>query len=264
MNFTSVSIKFFKVKRYFIMFRILMQFILIIVVVFSCSDRTTNPEDLTLIMVNSYVINVPQPSDLTFGKDYQTLWTVSDLPEGNVYEMDLQGNILRILDFKGDDLEGITYDHINNILWAVDEQRNEIIRLNPEQEGIERHSLPVFASDDHGLEGIAFENQDKIWLANEKLPKMIFLLDSNFNIQKEYEPELAEDYSGLCVNPDNCSLWIISDESQLLIKWSPCDNSVEKYTIPITKAEGIAINHQNGQIFIVSDAEQKLFELRIE
>jgi len=230
----------------------------------SCSDKTTNYENPQLILVNSYNINVPQPSDLTFGKDYQTLWTVSDLPEGNIYEMDLQGNILRILDFEGDDLEGITYDHTNDILWVVDEQNNEIIILNPDDGEVEKHTLPIFSSDDHGLEGIAFENRNNIWLANEKLPKIIFLLDSNFTVQKQYEPELAEDYSGLCIDPDNCFLWIVSDESQLLIKWSPCDGSVENYSIPITKAEGIAINYQNGQIFIASDDEQKLFEFKIE
>jgi uncharacterized protein YjiK len=212
----------------------------------------------------SYDLEILEPSDLTFGKNYETLWTVSDLPDGNIYEIDLQGNILRVLDFNGDDLEGITYDHANNILWAVDEQKNEIIILNPDHGEIERHSLPVIASEDHGFEGIAFETQDKIWVANEKLPKMIFLLDSNFAIQKEYEPDLAEDYSGLCVNPDNGILWIVSDESQLLVKWSPYDGTSEKYSLPIQKAEGIAINHQNGQIFIVSDGEQKLYHLEIK
>ncbi len=246
------------------MSRIITNIFLFTYIILSCSENTTSPPNLELVTINSYNLQIQEPSGLTFGKGYQTLWTVSDLPDGNIYEIDLQGNILRTLDFKGDDLEGITYDHLNNILWAIDEQKNEIIKLSPDHGELQRTSIPALASDNHGLEGISFENLNKLWIANEKLPKKIFLLNSDFSIEEEYEPDLAEDYSGLCVDPEKSTLWIVSDESQLLIKWSPYDGKVEKYSLPIQKAEGIAVNHQNGQIFIVSDGEQKLYHLEIK
>jgi uncharacterized protein YjiK len=230
----------------------------------SCSDKTINPDDPQLVMVNSYTIDVSQPSGLTFGKDFKTLWTVSDTPNGGIYELNLEGDIIRTLEFESDDLEGITYDHTNDILWTVDEQNNEIIKISTDNQELQRAAIPMLASQDHGVEGITLESDNKFWIANEKLPKKLFLMNSNFVIEEEYEPDLAEDYSGLCLDTDNCILWIVSDESQLIIKWSPCKGTTEKYSIPITKAEGIAINHQDGQIFIVSDAEQKLFEFRIE
>ena len=246
------------------MLRILAKFFFVLLLILSCSDKTTDLADPGLILVNSHEIDVAQPSGLTFGKDFKTLWTVSDLPDGSIYELDLKGNILRTLDFKGDDLEGITYDQTNDILWAIDEQNNEIIKISTDNQELQRAAIPTLASQDHGVEGITLESDNKFWIANEKLPRRLFLMNSNFAIEEEYEPDLAEDYSGLCVDPDKCILWIVSDESQLLIKWSSCAGIIAKYTIPIIKAEGIAINHQNGQIFIVSDAEQKLFEFRIE
>ena len=251
------------ISRFF-MFRIILSTLIITYMILSCSEKSTNPPNMELVTINSYNLQIREPSGLSFGKDYQTLWVVSDLPYGNIYEISLEGNILRTLDFRGDDLEGITYDQTENVLWAIDEQRNEIIKLCPDQGELERVTIPVYASAEHGLEGISFESQNKYWIANEKLPKKLFLLNSDFSVEQEYEPDLAKDYSGLCVNPANGILWIVSDESQLLIKWSTRDGIYEKYDLPMKKAEGIAINHQNGQIFIVSDGEQKLYQLEIK
>lgn len=246
------------------MFRIILSTLLITYIVLSCSEKTINPPELELVTINSYDLQIQEPSGLAFGKDYQTLWVVSDISDGNIYEIDFEGNILRCLDFRGDDLEGITYDQTEDVLWAIDEQRNEIIKLSPDQGELDRSAIPVLASADHGLEGISLENQNKYWIANEKLPKKLFLLNSDFSIEQEFEPDLAEDYSGLCVNPTNGTLWIVSDESQLLIKWSPHNGIAEKFDLPMKKAEGIAINHQSKQIFIVSDLEQKLYQLEIK
>lgn len=246
------------------MFRVLIKTLLFIYFIVSCSENTTDAPYTELNTVMLYELQVPEPSGLTFGKDYQTLWVVSDLHDGNIYELDLEGNILRTLDFQGDDLEGVAYDHLDDVLWVIDEQRNEIIKLSPGRGILERNAIPRFASENHGLEGISFKSQNKFWIANEKLPRKLFLLNSDFSIEEEFEPDLAEDYSGLCFNPDNGTLWIVSDESELLIRWSPEDQTFEKYVLPIKKAEGIAINHQNGQIYIVSDGEQKLYHLEIK
>ena len=246
------------------MLRIIINIFLFTYLILSCSENTTNPSNLELVTINSFDLQIQEPSGLTFGKDYQTLWVVSDLHDGNIYELDLEGNILRTLDFQGDDMEGVTYDHLDDVLWIIDEQRNEIIKLSPDRGMLERNAIPRFASENHGLEGISFRSQNKFWIANEKLPRKLFLLNSDFSIEEEFEPDLAEDYSGLCFNPDNGTLWIVSDESELLIRWSPEDQTFEKYILPIKKAEGIAVNHQNGQIYIVSDGEQKLYHLEIK
>ncbi|MEJ2055845.1 MAG: SdiA-regulated domain-containing protein [Calditrichaceae bacterium] len=230
----------------------------------ACSDQNSSEIEKSLILEAVFDIEVSQPSGLTFGKNYQSLWTVSDLPDGNIYKIDFEGNIISKLKFKGEDLEGITYDQENDVLWVVDEQTGEIIKISPDSPEIKRISNPAFAPSNHGLEGISLENQNRLWVANEKLPRKLCVVNAGFSIEEQYEPDLAEDYSGLCVNPADGTLWIVSDESQLLIKWSPYQNNVEKYTIPIQKAEGIAINHQSGQIFIVSDDEEKLYRFRIE
>ncbi|MCK5079383.1 MAG: SdiA-regulated domain-containing protein, partial [Bacteroidales bacterium] len=62
-----------------------------------------------LELIESYSIDVPEPSGLSFGPDNNTLLTVSD-HTNQVYEMDMQGNIIRILDYTGKDLEGVTYN----------------------------------------------------------------------------------------------------------------------------------------------------------
>ncbi len=78
-----------------------------------------------LELVNEYDIDVPEPSGLSFGPSRLTLLTVSD-HTNMVYEMDMQGNILRTLNHEGKDLEGVSYNPDENIVAVVEEADREL------------------------------------------------------------------------------------------------------------------------------------------
>ncbi len=189
----------------------------------------------------TYQLDIPEPSGVCFGKNYETLWIVSDAPHNKVYQTDLQGRILRILDFKGDDLEGITYDHTDDVLWLAEEQLQEIIKISTGSLELERFRVPVEKFGPNGLEGVTLARPFGFWVTNEKNPVVLARLDSLGNRVYIYNVALAEDYSDVCSDPTRNILWIVSDESRLLIAWSPESGVAERYRLPFEKAEGVAL-----------------------
>ena len=95
--------------------------ILSVTLLIQCSknDASVNPDSLYLSLIDAREIPINEPSGLSLGKFNQSLWVVSDAPENEIYEMSLEGEIIQKLDFKGEDLEGIVYDSLKNILLVV-------------------------------------------------------------------------------------------------------------------------------------------------
>ncbi len=78
-----------------------------------------------LELIEVFSVNVPEPSGLSFGPNNLTLLTVSD-HTNMVYEMDLQGNVIRTLNHVGLDLEGVTYNPDEGIVAVAEEADREI------------------------------------------------------------------------------------------------------------------------------------------
>ncbi|MEA1972169.1 MAG: SdiA-regulated domain-containing protein, partial [Candidatus Cloacimonadota bacterium] len=85
-----------------------------------------NPPIYSLIYESNIEIDVPEPSGLTYDSNTNTLWTVSD-HSGKIYQLDLNGNVLQILPFVGEDLEGIAYDYTNNSFWVIEEGGRNLV-----------------------------------------------------------------------------------------------------------------------------------------
>ena len=111
-----------------------MKRISIIVVIFffafSCKKNDTPVPVIEIPMgtfefIASYDLDIPEPSGLSFGPGSETLLTVSD-NTNQIYEIDLEGKIIRMLDYEGKDLEGVTYNPDKNLIAVVEETDREV------------------------------------------------------------------------------------------------------------------------------------------
>ncbi len=187
----SLLFRFLKLTRVFILSKFLLH----------CGtnkNAVLKPIDSSLQLINDYSLEVPEPSGLSLGENNQTLWTVSDPPVNQIYELDLEGNILRTLDFKGDDLEGIDYDSVENVLWIAEEQKRELVKLTLDGTELERHPIAISGPENSGLEGICLAAENQLWIVNKKNPRHLLSLNADFSIQQRFDFNMVKDLSGLC------------------------------------------------------------------
>ncbi|MBN2424218.1 MAG: SdiA-regulated domain-containing protein [Calditrichaceae bacterium] len=215
-----------------------------------------------LLLMNSYDLDIPEPSGLSLGSSGQCLWIVSDPPDNRVYKTNLIGDIITVLDFQGKDLEGVWFDKISGRLWLVEENDRELVELDTLGQFINRYEISGSWSDENGFEGICRDSYNNFWIANEKEPVLIIRLDMNFGVKAQYTPPMAEDVSGLFCPEGQDTLWVLSDESRLLLKWHPDYGVLNYFELDVPKPEGVAIDYRNEIIYMVSDSKNKLYKLR--
>ena len=75
-----------------------------------------------------------------------------------------------------------------------------------------------------------------------------------------YDLDFADDYSGIFYENSSNLLWILSDQDKTVNKCTLKGKLIESYKIDIKQAEGIVVT--NNYIYIVSDAEEKLYSYK--
>jgi len=224
----------------------------------SCSkNSTTTSNQFELELVNSVNINVPEPSGLAINSSENILYVVSD-HTAKVYALSLEGDLIQTFNYVGNDLEGVSTFTENKLLLA-EERSKEIVEFNMITGNISKHSINYTNNDENsGIEGVTFkENDGTTFILNEKDPGKLFRLRADFTIIVEYELTFANDYSGLFYDLTLNVLWIVSDQNKSLNKCTLNGELIKKYSIPVSKAEGVAVTNEN--IYIVSDSENKLY-----
>ena len=138
-------------------------------IMFSCKKTETpvpvieNPVGI-LNLIESFSLDVTEPSGLSFGPDNNTLLTVSD-NTNTVFELNMQGDIIRELDYTGKDLEGVTYNPDENLIVVAEEADREITMLNyssGDEVGNYKININVGASNS-GLEGVSYNMNNKLY-----------------------------------------------------------------------------------------------------
>lgn len=229
----------------------------------SCSNPGDSSRPQLIEPVNEIQLDISEPSGLSFGYANQSYWVVSDGPGGKIYHVNLSGNVVRQLNYVANDMEGISYNQSENTLWIVEEQLREVVKLDLNGNILNTRAISVSYLDDHGLEGIAVINNSNVWISHEKSPRILLQLNEQFQVESQINVTKVEDFSGLSYNSMDSALWIISDESEILIKWSLDNKEINKYSLPIPKAEGVAINPDDNTIHIVSDQTSKIYVFNI-
>lgn len=211
-----------------------------------------------LELLESYSIDVPEPSGLSFGPGVKTLLTVSD-HTNQVYEMDLQGNIIRIMDYTGKDLEGVTYNPDENLVVVAEEADREITFINYDSGNkLETYKIDIsIGSDNSGLEGVSFNQNNKLYyIVNEMNPDLIVLWDPLSGIISKGNLGFADDYSGIFVDADHSILWYVSDQSKTLYKCDYNSNVLLTFNLDVRKYEGVAVD--NDIVYLINDATAEL------
>lgn len=215
----------------------------------------------SLQLMNTYTIQVDEPSGLTFGLDDNTLWTVSDRT-GEVFQLDFQGNLLRRLNYNGGDLEGISFDARDSTLWLIDEGEAELIHIDTNGVELSSHHI-ANVSDGSGLEGIAIDpSQSEFFLLKEKDYSALLVLNENLETQRFQRIGFAPDYSGLFLLVETQQLLMLSHEASSIYFTDTAGNLQSTYSFFLDQPEGIVYNERDSIFYIVDDTHEKLYHYK--
>jgi len=224
-----------------------------------------------LELIESYPLEISDPSGLTLDISGDFLWTVSDDPGGHIYKLSFTGEILGVLaGYEGDDLEGITMNPNDSTLWVAEEKLRQIIQLTTEGEVLQVVDVPVESNNlNDGLEGIAWNPEnDHVFILNEKNPRKFIELNNDFEIVR-YEaidfgaPYDMADLAGLFYLQENDEFWIVSDESEKIVVTDSNLNPLRAYQLPYDKFEGIAVDLANNRLYLVNDQKNEFFVFQL-
>jgi uncharacterized protein YjiK len=221
-------------------------------------------------------------SGLTFHPERKTLFTVINKP-AQVAELTTSGKLLRTIPLRGvSDAEGITYQE-GNFFIVADEGKHQMIRIEItdatteiDASNLPRFGLRIDAGRNVGYEGVSWDGDNKrMFIVKEKDPLRIFEISGLWELLEtgaldlrinEWLPEspshmMLKDLSSLTYHEDTGHLFLLSDESRVLLEFDAAGNAVDmlvlragwhglKKTIP--QAEGVAIG-SDRDIFILSE-----------
>ncbi len=229
-------------------------------------DSVSAPEPSPGIIskTGEYRTDVSEPSGLTLGANNSTLWTVSD-NTNHVYQLSLNGTILKELFFEGNDLEGIAFDKRDGTLWLAEEQLRQVVHIDTNGNELGRFDVTnLEGSGNSGLEGVCLDSTFTTFVLNEKSPRLWAKLNSDYSAQTVKEITDADDLSGIFFDEKRNSFWIVSDQSKLFFEWTPEKGITKSAELDFSKAEGVAVDAEQGIVYIVSDATWKLYVYRLE
>ena len=214
----------------------------------------------SLKLISSSQLDILEPSGISFGPDAQTLLIVSD-NANMVYETNLEGEIIRTLNYVGADLEGVVYNPDENIIAVAEERLREIVLIDYEVGNeLSRYQINVENNNDNkGLEGLSYNlNNKAYYIVNEDLPGELIVWNPKYDIIERVELNFADDYSAIFVDNNNSLLWILSDDSQALYKCDYKANVLMEFILPSTKYEGVIIDIELMKAYFVNDATARL------
>lgn len=226
---------------------------------FKCKEPNhVESVDPALKLVATYSLDISEPSGITFNKDHSACWIVSG-GDQRIYKTDLKGKVIEKLVYKGEDLEGIFFDHNDQTLWVAEEDLRQLVHLDLTGNEIDRFDTDILGMKNKGLEGLAFDGNN-FYVLNEKEPVSIFALDKNFKVSQQYDLSFASDLSDMDYDATTNNFFVLSDESQAMYIWNPKEGLKKKYDLPFTKAEGIAVDPSKKTILLVNDALNTLYK----
>ena len=227
------------------------------------------------------IAKIPEASGISYSYKSNTLFVVND--EGSIYELNLEGKILREKKIGNYDLEGIAIDDENDLLLLAVEGDDEILVLSKKQFkqkhkiSIKREykGVKVLKKGNDGIEGLALY-KNKIYASNQSknlYPKddssVIVIIDYELKKKKQKIKDIINhgfiDIAGLTFYDD--ILFMISDKKDLLIQYDIKRKKVikkeklsKKYAqegIAFDKEANLYIADDNGQILKINKYLEK-------
>jgi len=209
-----------------------------------------------LKVVDRHRLAIDEPSDLVLVDG--ALYVVSD-QHSRIYEISRKGRLKDTINIEGSDLEALAFDEAHGKFIVGDESTGKIWRIDGDGSRGDPIELDDAEDGNSGIEGLAFDDRGHLFVAKEKDPARIYELDVEGQVIDRTKIEFAADLSALAWNPADGHLYALSDEDGSLYK---LDHDLEidtAWRLPIDHPEGLAFD--GDRIFIVSDSEERLYEL---
>ena len=219
------------------------------------------------------IAKIPEASGISYSYKSNTLFVVND--EGTIYELSLEGKIIREKKLGKYDLEGIAVDDENDLLLLAVEGDDEILVISKNKLkkkhkiSIKREykGVKVLKKGQDGLEGIVLY-KNKIYASNQsknKYPKndssVIVIIDYDLKKKKQKIEDIINhgfiDIAGLAFYEN--ILFMVSDKKSLLLQYDMRLKKVikkEKLSKKFAQ-EGITFD-KNGNLYIADDNGQIL------
>ena len=235
-----------------------------------------------------------EPSGLALAPN-GSLWTVCD-ESRKLFCIDRRGQISSTLDIDNAGLEGITFDAEGRV-WVVDEDATRIIVYDPQTgEKMASRKLKKLAGyyavaadfkgdKNKGLEGMTFDPlRSEILLLKQASPGLLIAitsqmdqitaidrLDQRNGFTAENVKSKKLHFSGMCYDAARDLFWIVSDKAaciflfdrrrgmviqSLALKNTQTDDAIHD-------AEGIAVDVEAQQLYVVSDTRAELYVFQI-
>lgn len=240
--------------------------IIIILNIFVCCKNETVNDKNTLTFVESIYLKLNEPSGLTYNNEKNSLYVVTDNPKSKIYTIDFAGKVLDSLNFRGDDLEAITYNIGDSTLWVSEETLMQLVHLDTEGNELNRFDIDFLPYNfyDLRIEGLCINTANNyLVLLNEKNPGAVIELDLNdLNVKNIYYLDFASDYSAIDYIEDKECYIILSDEDKKLFFWNTNNEINYEYDLGYSKAEGIV--KYLDLLFITTENGNRLFKYAIQ
>jgi uncharacterized protein YjiK len=173
-----------------------------------------------------------------------------------IFEIDLNGNLIKEILVNANDLEGIALSKNNDTIYVVEESDNLITSFLLNGNKINSFSKDVSTNSTNGLEGIAVDNIQNLYVINEKLPRYLMTIKNSIEINRS-EITVVDDLSDIFYDVTLDCLWLVSDESKKILKLSKTGIILSEWLIPFSKGEGITF--VQDKMYIVRDSDSKMY-----
>jgi uncharacterized protein YjiK len=232
----------------------------ILLMVTGCSRPESGVETVVskatpLVKVAEYNTAVPEPSGLVYNAKTNRLMTVSD-QNSTLYEIDFTGNILKSMVIPSTDMEGIALSSNCDTMYVAEETNQLIAKYLVNGTKLTSFPSSVATVIKHGPEGVTVDKNNHVFVINEKLPTMLLEYVEGREVSRK-EINYTTDLSDIFYEASSDCFWIVSDESQEVIKISRSGALLGEWSVPFAKGEGLAI--VQNRIFIINDADGKLY-----
>lgn len=228
-------------------------------------------------------IQISEPSGITFHPKRKTLFVVDD--GGFIYEINPDGSEIQSKNLQERDLEGVTTNPLTGKLYAVVEDNESILEINPETLTLDREFTINRTFEDEillkeggmGVEGIVFVSDAShkeggtFWIGNQSdslkpddepsvVCEVVVPLNSSKakvsegNIVRFFQMDFV-DISGLSYDTQADYLIVISDTTNLLVEMELDGNQFHHYLLPGNDQEGVTLDGL-GYMYIAQESGQ--------
>jgi uncharacterized protein YjiK len=142
---------------------------------------------------------------------------------------------------------------------VAEEELREVVHLDLSGNVLSRQAIGLTGEANSGPEGICLDDAGRMFLVNEKHPGSFLELNPDHTLASQTPLDFARDYSGMSYNRQKSAFWIVSDQSSSLYLWSKPTGVMNRYSLPFTKCEGVAVDDAANLIYIVNDSLNALY-----